>query len=69
MVEVRYTNPRSQEQRIADRLRCSSPDSAKRPQDHQRSNASAETHPTRTITHTYFPGSATLHGRPKHSGD
>ena len=61
-------NGRSMEQRVHDRLRCSSPDSAKREQDRLASNASTETNPTRTVTHTYFRGSATLHGRPRQNG-
>ena len=68
MVEVRLGDGRSMEQRIADRLRCSSPDSAKQPHNHLASNASIETNPTRTVTHTYFRGSAALHGRPKQNG-
>jgi hypothetical protein len=43
-------------QRIQDRLRCSSPDSAKRVEDYRPSQAGTENVPNRTITHIYYPG-------------
>jgi hypothetical protein len=68
-VEVKYRDGRSQEQRIAERLRCSSPAHGKRPQDHVAPDGSTTTHPNRTITTIYHASSASLHGRPKHDGD
>jgi hypothetical protein len=53
---VIYRDGKSPAQRIQDRLRCSSPDSARRVEDHRPSQASAETVPNRTITHVYFAG-------------
>jgi hypothetical protein len=68
-VEVKLRDGRSMEQRIHDRLRCSSPADGKRPQDYLASNASAETHPNRTKTTIYHAGSATLHGPVRRGGD
>jgi hypothetical protein len=60
--DVVYRDGRGPAQRIADRLRSSSPAQGQRPTDRQGSDAQKETVPNRTITTVYFPGSNVKHG-------
>jgi hypothetical protein len=62
MTEVKYRDGRGPAQRIADRLRCSSPASGQRPSDRQSAEVQKETVPNRTITNVYFGGANSKHG-------
>jgi hypothetical protein len=62
MVEVIYRDGRGPAQRIADRLKPSCPDYAKRPGDHITANVEETCSPTRTVTTVYNGGSQGQHG-------
>ena len=62
MVEVIYKDGRGAAQRIADRLKSSSPQAGQRPQDHITPDEGTTTQPNRTITNIYYGASQAKKG-------